>query len=98
MESERPLWRVEDQHDRLDELLGIPSQIKETPLRRDVRNLGRLLGNVIKEQEGDRLFETVETLRTTSIAHRANQSTFEPAHAVVSGLILSDAAKLAKSF
>ena len=63
MRYDEPLWLVKSQDERLKELLGIPAEAKEAPLRRDVRSLGRLLGNVIKEQEGERLFETVEALR-----------------------------------
>jgi phosphoenolpyruvate carboxylase len=43
-----PVWRAENQGERLNELLGIPADIKEKPLRRDVSSLGRLLGNVIR--------------------------------------------------
>jgi phosphoenolpyruvate carboxylase len=92
------LWRAADQHQRLNELSGIPSEIKEEPLRRDVRSLGHLLGNVIKEQEGEPLFDKVEALRKLSIAHRADQTGFGPAHDIVRELSLSDAAVLAKAF
>ncbi len=40
------------------------------PLRRDVRSLGALLGQVLREQAGDGLFETVEGLRRIAIARR----------------------------
>ena len=60
-EDEELFWRAEDQHQRLNELAGIPPEIREEPLRRDVRSLGHLLGNVIKEQEGDSLFQVVES-------------------------------------
>src|SRR5207342_2277726 len=77
MIDDEPLWRVSDQRERLDELLGMQPQLKEAPLRRDVRSLGRLLGNVIKEQEGEALFAKVEALRKLCIAGRADRSTFE---------------------
>ena len=76
--ADEPLWRAINQHERLDELLGIPGEIKEKPLRRDVGSLGRLLGNVLKEQEGQKLFDTVEALRTLSISSRADQTAFQP--------------------
>ena len=97
--SEQDLfWHAPDQHQRLNELAGIPPDIKEEPLRRDVRSLGYLLGNVIKEQEGDALFQKVETLRKLSIAHRAVQADFGPAHEIVRHLSLADAAILTKAF
>ena len=48
-------------------------------LKDDVKFLGRLLGEVIKEQEGEWLFELEETVRKTSISTRdkKNQMVFE---------------------
>ena len=43
-----PLWNVDDQAARLAELTSQESDLKEAPLRRDVRSLGRLLGEVLK--------------------------------------------------
>jgi hypothetical protein len=37
MFDNEPLWRVKNQSERLNELLGIPPDAKEAPLRRDVR-------------------------------------------------------------
>lgn len=50
MESERncALWKVNDQAERLAELVSDAGDLKEAPLRRDVRSLGRLLGEVVK--------------------------------------------------
>ncbi|HEX6250283.1 MAG TPA: phosphoenolpyruvate carboxylase [Gemmatimonadaceae bacterium] len=65
-----PLWKPEDQFERLAELLGRDPELKTLPLRRDVRSLGRILGQVIREQEGESLFEAVEALRHLAIRHR----------------------------
>ena len=35
----------------------------DQPLREDIRELGELLGEVIREQGGEPLFDTVETVR-----------------------------------
>ncbi|MGQ0560874.1 MAG: phosphoenolpyruvate carboxylase [Gemmatimonadota bacterium] len=70
--SPDPLWRAENQAARLDELLGRDAERKTLPLRRDVRSLGRLLGQVIREQEGQALFDAVEALRHLAIRHREN--------------------------
>src|SRR5215467_3221648 len=91
-------WRAENQHQRLDELAGVPAEIKEEPLRRDVRSLGHLLGLVIQEQEGQRLFEIVESLRRFSIKHRTDGSGFEPAQEIVRNASVGEASKLAKAF
>ena len=42
-------------------------------LRDDVRLLGELVGQVLREQGGDDLFEAVEYLRTTAIALRSGE-------------------------
>ena len=64
------LWNVDDQTARLDELTSHQVEVKEAPLRRDVRSLGRLLGDVLKEQSGDELYAAVEELRVLMIEHR----------------------------
>jgi phosphoenolpyruvate carboxylase len=42
-------------------------EIKDLPLRDDIRLLGRLLGDTVREQEGDDVFSVVEKIRQTSI-------------------------------
>ncbi|CAN5628661.1 phosphoenolpyruvate carboxylase [soil metagenome] len=69
-EEERPLWSAEDQAARLAELTSQEGDLKEAPLRRDVRSLGRLLGEVLEEQGGAALFDAVEELRRLAIRHR----------------------------
>jgi phosphoenolpyruvate carboxylase len=64
------LWSPEDQAERLNELIIDEPEVKEAPLRRDVRSLGRLLGEVLKEQVGERLFNRVEELRLLTIQYR----------------------------
>ena len=61
------LWNVENQAARLEELTSHDLDLKEVPLRRDVRSLGRLLGEVLKEQVGDKFFSAVEELRVLLI-------------------------------
>ncbi len=49
---------------------------KELPLREDIRLLGRLLGDTVREQEGPEAFETIERIRRSSIAfHRDGDTT-----------------------
>src|SRR5882672_8881285 len=98
MPDNEPSWRAENQSERLKELLGIVADAREAPLRRDVRSLGRLLGNVIKDQEGENFFETVEALRKLCIAARSSQTAFEPRLDIFSAVTAVEAAKLAKAF
>ncbi len=43
---------------------------KDQPLFADIRYLGRLLGDVVREQEGDAVFEVVETIRQNAVKFR----------------------------
>ena len=45
---------------------------KDRPLMEDIRLLGRLLGDVIREQEGSTAFELIEQIRQLSVAFRRN--------------------------
>ncbi|MDF3035508.1 MAG: phosphoenolpyruvate carboxylase [Paucimonas sp.] len=47
-----------------------PATDKDAPLKEDIRLLGRLLGNVIREQEGEAIFHVVETIRQTAVRFR----------------------------
>ena len=40
---------------------------KDLPLREDIRLLGRLLGDCVREQEGEDTFDIIENIRQTSI-------------------------------
>ena len=68
------LWKPENWSERLAELEARTGDLKEVPLRRDVRSLGMLLGEVLREQAGDELFEKVETLRLSAIRRREAQA------------------------
>lgn len=47
------------------------SQDQNTPLREDVRLLGEELGSVLREQAGQSLFDTVETIRQAAVESRS---------------------------
>ncbi len=64
------LWNPESWPQRLAELEALSGDLKEAPLRRDVRSLGTLLGAVLREQAGEELFAQVEALRQGTIARR----------------------------
>jgi phosphoenolpyruvate carboxylase len=54
----------------LPEKRTIKSDDKDAPLKEDIRLLGRLLGEVLRDQEGDAVFEIVETIRQTAVRFR----------------------------
>src|SRR3954452_6843522 len=43
---------------------------KEFPLREDIRLLGRILGDTLREQEGEDTFQLIERIRQTAIRFR----------------------------
>jgi phosphoenolpyruvate carboxylase len=43
---------------------------KDAPLKEDIRLLGRLLGDVLRDQEGEEVYAVVETIRQTAVRFR----------------------------
>ncbi len=68
--DEKPLWAAADQVERLRELISEDAEQKEIPLRRDVRSLGKLLGETLTEQDGQALYDSVEELRQLASRYR----------------------------
>jgi len=103
------LWSEDDPRTRLAELTADTSDpAKESPLRRDVRSLGMLLGRVLVEQEGEEFFEIIERLRRLLIQHREQAGSgsarnfdsglMAQAREVVRGLSIDDACRVTKAF
>jgi phosphoenolpyruvate carboxylase len=68
------LWSSESWARRLAELEAQSGELKDAPLRRDVRSLGILLGEVLREQAGEELFAQVEALRQGTIRRRDEEA------------------------
>jgi phosphoenolpyruvate carboxylase len=66
---------------------------KDVPLRDDVRTLGALVGDVLREQCGEDFFQLVERARHAAIA-----SADDELHALVKGLPARDAETLIRAF
>ena len=75
------LWNPESWSQRLAELEAQTGDLKEAPLRRDVRSLGTLLGDVLREQAGEDLFAHVEALRQGTIRRRDAEARGQEAEA-----------------
>ncbi len=59
------------QSSAIDEQPGVDAQAdKDAPLKEDIRLLGRLLGDVLRDQEGEEVFAVVETIRQTAVRFR----------------------------
>ncbi|MBV9924651.1 MAG: phosphoenolpyruvate carboxylase [Acidobacteria bacterium] len=104
MEESERLWEVDDQRGRLEELTAREGSAKESPLRRDVRSLGRLLGAVLREQAGAALFDTVEELRSLTSGRRESsdkarrKELMTRAESVVGRASIEEAYQLTKAF
>jgi phosphoenolpyruvate carboxylase len=63
--------------DGKEEAMSLPSAFdaddKDLPLRDDIRLLGRILGDTIREQSGEQVFETVEFIRQNSVRFRRDE-------------------------
>src|SRR6202161_586372 len=97
------LWKPENWPLRLAELEARTGDIKEAPLRRDVRSLGMLLGQVLREQASEQLFGEVEELRQIAIRRREAQNgevgePFSSALGSVQSLDTMQAYRLARAF
>ncbi|GAB1231918.1 phosphoenolpyruvate carboxylase [Ferrigenium sp. UT4] len=56
-------------------LIAVPATIssKDAPLREDIRLLGRILGDTLREQEGLATFELIENIRRAAVSFRKTQ-------------------------
>jgi hypothetical protein len=52
---------------------AIETEDKDLPLREDIRLLGRILGDTIREQSGGAVFDTVENIRQNSVRFRRDE-------------------------
>src|SRR5210317_1993582 len=72
---------------------------KDQSLRDDVRTLGAMVGDLIREQNGDELFELVESARLRAIRRReGNEKPGEELDALVKNLDIATATQLVRSF
>jgi phosphoenolpyruvate carboxylase len=105
-------WKVEDQAARLAEVTSPDAERNAVPLRRDVRSLGYLLGEVIRAQAGLRAYEAEEELRRLAIRHReleeerwtegadptAERDLQAQAVELIAGMSLAEAFQVVKAF
>ena len=73
---------------------------KDAPLRYDTRLLGRILGETVRAQEGERVFDLVEHIRRTGVQfHRnADEEARRELQAIMSGLPTGLAIKIIRAF
>jgi len=49
---------------------GHPTDDRDSPLHRDIRLLGRILGETVRDNDGENAFEVVEAVRRLSVAYQ----------------------------
>jgi phosphoenolpyruvate carboxylase len=112
MADDEIFWKADDQAARLAELTTRDPELKHAPLRRDVRSLGFLLGEVIRSQAGEAAYAREEELRRLAIRHRVlhpdpgadaepppgEQDLEAQALALIAGLSLTQIHQVVKAF
>jgi phosphoenolpyruvate carboxylase len=73
---------------------------KDVPLRYDTRLLGRILGETVRDQEGDAVFDLVEHIRRTGVLfHReADEAARQELQATMSSLPMDRAVRIIRAF
>ena len=73
---------------------------KDQPLIEDIRLLGRILGDVIREHEGEATFELIERIRQLSVAYRrhADQRADRALKTLLQGLSDAQAVSVIRAF
>ena len=73
---------------------------KDLPLRYDIRLLGRILGDTVRAQEGEAVFELVERIRRTGVQfHRnADEAARQELQTIMSGLPTDQAIRIIRAF
>ncbi|VVE47883.1 phosphoenolpyruvate carboxylase [Pandoraea anhela] len=73
---------------------------KDAPLREDIRFLGRLLGDVLREQQGSAAFDLVETIRQNAVRfHReGDRSAAKALDSLLNGLTNEQAIQVVRAF
>ena len=76
------------------------SKNTELPLIDDIRLLGKILGDIVREQEGEAVYELVEQVRKLSVSfHRdANQKANQELGKLLKGLSSESAVKVLRAF
>jgi phosphoenolpyruvate carboxylase len=84
----------------MDRLDPAETPEKDAPLRYDIRLLGRILGDTVRVQEGDEVFELVEHIRRTGVQfHRnADQAARQELQTIMSSLPTDRALSIIRAF
>ena len=84
----------------MNDTIGTDTPEKDVPLRYDIRLLGRILGDTVRQQEGEAVFDLVERIRRTGVQfHRnADETARAELQALMSGLPTDQANRIIRAF
>jgi len=73
---------------------------EDRALRNDIRRLGRILGDTVREQEGEAVFDLVERIRQTSVRfHRTeDEDARRELDAILTGMPIGDTVRIVRAF
>ena len=85
---------------RLRDGEGSPPSDDDALLRADIRRLGRILGDTVRDQEGEDVFDLVERIRQTSI--RFHRDDDKPARheleSILDGMTIAETVRIVRAF
>ncbi|WP_421997346.1 phosphoenolpyruvate carboxylase [Reyranella sp.] len=83
-----------------DQPIPVESSEKDAPLRYDIRLLGRILGDTVRAQEGEEVFELVEHIRRTGVQfHRdADEGARQELQRIMGALPTDRALRIIRAF
>ena len=84
----------------MDTPSSLDADDKDTPLRYDIRLLGRILGETIRAQDGGQTFDLVEQIRQTALRfHRnADDAARQELQAIIAALPIAQAIRIIRAF
>src|SRR5439155_17204671 len=88
---------IEVRFDRTDETLALEEDAR---LRTDIRLLGRILGDTVRDQEGAEVFDLVERIRQTSIRFHRDEDKLarRELETILDSMSTSDTVRIVRAF
>src|SRR5712691_2300695 len=85
---------------RMPKPKAIETEDKDLPLRDDIRLLGRILGDTVREQSGAAVFDTVEHIRQNSVRFRRDEDVTarHELEATLNSLLPTEALQIIRAF
>ena len=80
--------------------MTIETEDKDLPLREDIRLLGRILGDTVRQQSGNAVFSIVERIRQTPVRFRRDEdlAARRELEAILNGLPPKEALLIIRAF